>query len=1451
MASNLTITPSSTAAHPVIKDSETTSSVTYTITETTPTANGVTYNITGDDADKFVVTYAASSIDATQKATITLISAANILTQILYKINLVATSVDNPSDSKLLAIGIFVSSASTGAPSASLTTVTNDTSSILELSTTSKARYPLAHTNANDLTNMSVGFANNTGAGLTAALVRQDDGNGVDTNYITLKRTTTGADGGDAAQVTPDVLLTYTGANSGNTLPATQPSYTVTMTLTVNYTPVKIKFFKELTLDNELDSGANSSTATTDVFNYYDGRNSTHSASSLPTVIPDNTIAATKHDIPVYLDQKCTWVQTGADDTDFKIYPDDGSGAIDTTAVLGAAAKVKTAWIRLDRTAVTNYATKKFYTTTLTLTDAGGSSAVDNTQTRTLNITMAVSHDIVIPIINDISFNGTAYAGSISGNAVAFDVDEVAAATEVAKFKMDHTLHGANDLVTGVDFYLEEGAHTCNTLTNSTGSMTVDSVSGGSTATFSVTSATETITTNVTKTASIKVSNITFKDNYTQASDNQYVFTILAKDAVDTTANASDVRLSSVPITVTVTVKNTTGMSYTGQSGTQSVTPNTTDVVSTGVVTNSGTTNASTVEFAFFANIPASAAAPADGTTSVDADKTIMGIILTDAASASQINLVSDVVVSTVTHPNAAMATGASNSTTVKKFAFSVTGMTNAAVYTLTMPTLIPATSHQNVSGTLPAAGAMIDAKPTFVFTYSTTSQNIHFHGPDDVTWARGHPYTETFYKAGEVTSPTAVTAANSTTNILGARYTAVEGNKMSYYNAVDPTAAAGTTGYFTWTVTNAAGGQSSRTRTVTIQSDTTLGYTYTANLVPRSIPTLRSASTTPATATYNLTFAGSTGTATAPLPLNYKDDNAQQNLLGEADFQSGIKADTSPDTNAAGTALAVAYTQELSVSNRGTLWAYLTPGSPGNATFDEIYRVTNEDIYAYNFGDNNTSVTAKTHTFDAETVGPFNVKGASLLEGIAGTPTTYVSKTGTSQTGILTLTLDTNPTDLITDSIYTNVPTTGGSPGSTGATFDVTVVGGTITAIAANAAGTGYDPDDTLRIDHALIGVSAGNTNATVIRQLDTGTKAGWDTLRGKRTVTIIEAAGHIINIELGGLNIDQAIVTAFSLQATADWSSNITVFEDHATCKLKMSKNDFNSVFFYKPETPGMTTPGVGGWSNLLTSRSLRSENIELLQVHTAWPTMKGGDATGIAAGTSHNLHQLNTTLFQDKDPFEVGVPDSSVAIKDVVVENWTYDLFGVKNMADIFSSTPAMKTEIENYLTAPSDFNPVRPQVNATAATNPPTSTLEGAIRLKLKDLSSAENVATRTTNWTGSTDGTTNTGSHLDDTTTIINSRPAQFLLYALHDKIQGTDAAHYRLTTNVGGMFHADNKVTAAGNTKDFFPFIWQAGDMITVGTQFAHDPVTGGSLFNDGGTKNLGNLPFKFVITLV
>ena len=89
---SITISPSDYTSNPVILNAATTSNVTYTVTAGAG-ANGVTYSLTGQDAGKFTVTYATVQNDPTQQATLVLNSAANINTQILYKLNLVATDV--------------------------------------------------------------------------------------------------------------------------------------------------------------------------------------------------------------------------------------------------------------------------------------------------------------------------------------------------------------------------------------------------------------------------------------------------------------------------------------------------------------------------------------------------------------------------------------------------------------------------------------------------------------------------------------------------------------------------------------------------------------------------------------------------------------------------------------------------------------------------------------------------------------------------------------------------------------------------------------------------------------------------------------------------------------------------------------------------------------------------------------------------------------------------------------------------------------------------------------------------------------------------------------------------------------------------------------------------------------------------------------------------------------
>jgi hypothetical protein len=356
---------------------------------------------------------------------------------------------------------------------------------------------------------------------------------------------------------------------------------------------------------------------------------------------------------------------------------------------------------------------------------------------------------------------------------------------------------------------------------------------------------------------------------------------------------------------------------------------------------------------------------------------------------------------------------------------------------------------------------------------------------------------------------------------------------------------------------------------------------------------------------------------------------------------------------------------------------------------------------------------------------------------------------------------------------------------------------------------------------------ISKSGKSGTVRTNWDSAFVVGGGDITGKRTVTILENVGHIINIDIAGLNIENPIATAFSLQAAEAFSATVADFANHATCDIKMSKGDFNNVFFYKPEDPGITTSGgTSVWHQLITSASLRSETIELLQKEANWPVMKSGNTAGTTVGTDNQLHQITASAYKGTTLFEADVPASGDVIADIVVENWTFDLFGVKQMADIFQSTPAMKTEINAYLTSP-------------GASTSNTTTFEGAVRTNLAALNNSVAVASRSTGE--------------DDAQTVVNARPAQFLLYALRDKIAGTDSAHYRLTTSVGGMFHSSNQISNAGQADHgYFPFIWQTGDKITVGTNFKHADVVAGNLFGtEGDTKALGDLPFKFIITLV
>lgn len=1367
MSASLTITPSDEAKHPFILTNSSTSNVTYTITSTNYNTTGVTYNITGDDADKFVVTYATFANDATQQATLTLNDLASSENQILYKINLVATDVADPGITTSKAIGIFVSSSTTAhGLTNTLTAITgaadlgtDGSKTIPELNTTTKAKYPIPQLNANDELQMAVTrISGSTNFNLDVERI-----GGV--NYITLVRIT-GADASEhvSQKESVTVRLTYTGGGHGNlaadqTTLLSSPVYdsVADMELTVTYAAVQIEFL-DAAGGTERESG-DSALAAGAVVDYYDGNvGGAHSG-----CVTFGADASTKS-FPIFLNQKCTWTVTGADAAYFTVFSDLGL----TTAI--STTKAATAYVKFDPGAATDYATKKEYAANIVVTD-GAAVGTGSSASRTLPVKVAVSTDATAPIINDISFNGTAFVAIASGT-VEFDVNETPGAADHAVFRLDTTKHGTNDPITAAQYYLlaDPTAAASGILT----SLAVTSKAGSNSATFGLVISDNGA--NREATLSVDASGITFDDNYDSTDNNVYEFGIFANDSANGGTNSSAV------IKITITVKNTTAPTYQGLTGTDGF------IVTNGVVSAGGTTNASTVQFGVITSMPVTSTF-----TGVKA-----GITLTDSSNASvHTTILTDVTKTTVKHP-------VKTNIDVTKLVFSVphtAGMTSGQTYTLTLPDLLaPTTNWQNVDQDLTGSGSLLEGTnaSTFVFTYDSLSEDIIFHGPDSVNWARGHPYTEIFYaaKVSGATQNMDPAAASE----FGAKHSGLAGNKMSYYNSVDPTAVNGTVGYFTWTVTNAAGGKTSRTRTVTIKDD--INGPYVGKAVRKEPILLKDK-------THNITFAGAGASANQPTALVYEHAT------------NGIKATGSPLKNAAGDALIVDRTTALQQTDLNTLWAYAIPGNgvPGNATFYEIYQVTNEDVYAYNFGPNNTNVSEKSAEW---------------------------------------------------------------------AVVDATSDGATIGSVtAANTSQSGKSGT----------GRAAWDTTASYLGDIT-----------GKRTVTIVENNNHIISVDLSGLNIDNTITASFSLQAAEDFVATVADFNNHATCNMKMNKADFNNIFFYRPESPGITTSGSGTvWDNLLTSPTLRSETIDLLQKETNWPVMMSGNTSGDAVGSTHQLHQLTASNYKGTSLFESGVPVSGDAIADIVVENWTYDLFGVRGMADIFSSTPTMKGEIESYLTTP------------VAGQEVNTATFEGAIRNSLAPLNSDVALATR------------QTGENDEQAT--IETRPAQFLLYALRDKIQHDSTAHYRLTTAVGGIFNANNQIdnityttnvnptdlvvnatysgvvtsggSGSGATFDvvvsggtittitvanpgtgytnadvlivahgliggstgstnatitvgipvdhqYFPFIWQAGDIITVGTNFKHVPVDAGTLFNSGSsTKLLGDLPFKFVIELV
>ena len=694
--------------------------------------------------------------------------------------------------------------------------------------------------------------------------------------------------------------------------------------------------------------------------------------------------------------------------------------------------------------------------------------------------------------------------------------------------------------------------------------------------------------------------------------------------------------------------------------------------------------------------------------------------------------LIDSIVVSTVVHPDVSERP-VDTSLKSQQIKFNVNNTeASGKTYKLTMPAIAPQTAaYQNKAANLANTTSFYkndtpDLSSFFQYTFNTTVQGIQFNGADAITWARGYQYTEMYYKSD-------VTIAETNTSNFGAKHSGTAGNVMSYYNAVDPTAPDGTVGYFTWTVTNSAGGMISRTRKVTIKGGTT-NTGVTDGKTPRGPPVM----TTDTTGT--IEFAGYNGTATQPAAKVIGDLDKTHTESDEGQSTANVSYNATTTTSA-GAALTLTRQTTFTSTELQTLWVYSAAGQvTGNATIAEFYNVSNEDVYAYNFAANTSTVSEKAGTISGD--------GHTSLEQNAS----FTSKSGRSSS-----------TRTATEN------------GNTKQWYEITAYLGDI---------------------------------------------------RGKHTYTMTEPAGFAIEVDIPNLDIDDTLATQFTLIATtlATFNESNQAFVNYGTVNVTMSKILFNDVFLYLPEGHADDNAnGVGGldsthsnFAQLPTDKTLRSESITIKQVYTNWPKLLHNATTELKDIDASNYKTIDTYFASD-------LPATSNKIKDIILDNWAFEIFGVKNMGDIFSTTTAFTTEINDYLTSPTGA------IQAPGA-NP--STFDEAIRKALNDDASYTTSAT--------------------DTQANINAKSGQFLLYALRNKLDtaANQNARYRLTNQRGGLFHSTNKIPAGQTNAGYYPLNFQAGDKITVGVNFKHDDINMGSFFDGGGNKALKDKPFKFVITL-
>jgi hypothetical protein len=822
-------------------------------------------------------------------------------------------------------------------------------------------------------------------------------------------------------------------------------------------------------------------------------------------------------------------------------------------------------------------------------------------------------------------------------------------------------------------------------------------------------------------------------------------------------------------------------------------------IVSNGVVLNGGTTNATKVIISFVSSVP------------VDTNG---GEVATYQLSSTNPSNGNPGTIVTITDTASVVC---ADGITRTRFSFAVDvhaypgNNTDKNTYTLTINTsaIKNVASYQNIAGDL-----VMSDPTTFIFSVinpaTYTGDDYRLMTGTEYSSAVNHPrgtiYTESY-------NPEYINTTNAGTFAT-----------MKYSNNVDPTAADDSIGYFTW------------------MTDTRLSFTRTITIVSAGGRSIPDATALFASRSSDVVYNPSGST-------KHPEISDMSVVLNHANLDAGTTITNGMDAPLRFTS------PGLDNNQRHTL----------GTSMHIQYHVENEDVFGAKHGDTKGTVITPTTATDEmtkrdamanERVDYLAARGLTVTANTnkdaadvtLANKTTDKNDADTALRNKLLLMRTENKDDSVTADDRNAITTlktaiTTAETAVTSAQGEVDTNQGLVTsAIAAQSAALTTYQNAVTAVSGMVSGTGRRTTAASVAAAAADAT-ATFPLAIMTVEFTSVEPVGAL-NVLFSSLNFNKMVDSSFNLRGK---NINLTesVFEDYAVIKLSIVKEDFNDIFYYTPEDDNSvkdgaaSTQGLAAFSTLPSMKVMRGETISVYHAVDNW-------AVDVSIGLDLDTTEVipsDSQYFQQ----DVLVAASSSTISNLVIENWSYDIFGAGGLKDSFSSLVAMENEINGYLTT-----------TTSATVN--TGTALGA------NLNTDIKIALANANFISETDYTRDTTIDPESTTdpeedgaaadiSNVRSNIGLFLLYQLRNKIDGTDQA-YRLTNQPGGLFNNKNKDISNGtDTAGRYPFKFLAGDKISVGITFSHKDVVGSGHYFGLPTmlqvvKPLGDIPFQLEITM-